>query len=145
MKLQMSSLKFDADKKLIDFIQKKADKLDTFYDNIIDGEVNMKVDNGTDQDNKVVEIKLNVPGSTLFAKEYSKSFEAAADSAVEALRRQLKKFKEKQFKEICDRMQDGIRQQFNQEIVGPQPPRVEPKKPKLVPARILKTGIGSRR
>ena len=96
MKLQMSSLKFDADQKLLDFIQKKADKLDTFYDSIIDGEVNMKIDNGTDQENKVVEIKLNVPGSSLFAKEHSTSFEAAADSAVEALRRQLKKFKEKQ-------------------------------------------------
>ncbi len=95
MKLQMSSLKFDADQKLLDFIQKKADKLDTFYDKIIDGEVSMSIEKSDVRDNKIVEIKINVPGQTLFAKEQSKSFEAAVDSAVEALRRQLKKFKEK--------------------------------------------------
>ena len=95
MKLQMSSIKFDADVKLLDFIQKKADKLETFYDKIIDCEVNMKLDNNETNENKVVEMKLNVPGSTLFARQQSKSFEAATDQAVEALRRQLKKYKEK--------------------------------------------------
>lgn len=96
MKLQMSSLKFDADVKLLDFIQKKADKLDTFYDKIIDGEVNLLIDKGDHDADKVVEVKINVPGSTLFAKEKSKSFEAATDEAIEALRRQLKKHKEKE-------------------------------------------------
>ncbi|MEQ8688835.1 MAG: ribosome-associated translation inhibitor RaiA [Imperialibacter sp.] len=95
MKLQMHSIHFDADIKLLDFIQKKTDKLNTFYDRIIDGEVFMRLEKN-DVENKVVEIKLNIPGSQLFAKEQSKSFEAATDLAVEALRRQLKKFKEKQ-------------------------------------------------
>ena len=95
MKLQMQSIHFDADNKLIDFIQKKTDKLETFYDKIIDGGVYLKLDKNEAKDNKVVEIKLNVPGNTLFAKENSSSFEAATDNAVEALRRQLKKFKEK--------------------------------------------------
>lgn len=96
MKLQVSSLKFDADTKLLDFIQKKADKLETFYDKIIDGEVNMHLENNDNRENKVFEIKLNVPGTSLFAKEQSKSFEAAADEAMEALRRQLKRHKEKE-------------------------------------------------
>jgi len=91
----MHSIHFDADIKLLDFIQKKTDKLNTFYDRIIDGEVFMRLEKN-DVENKVVEIKLNIPGSQLFAKEQSKSFEAATDLAVEALRRQLKKFKEKQ-------------------------------------------------
>ena len=95
MKLQMHSIHFDADHKLVDFIQKKADKLDTFYDRIIDGEVYMRLDKDDSNENKVIEIKLNIPGTQLFAKEKSKSFEAAADEAVEALRRQLKKYKEK--------------------------------------------------
>jgi putative sigma-54 modulation protein len=95
MKLQMHSIHFNADIKLLDFIQKKTDKLNTFYDRIIDGEVFMRLEKN-DVENKVVEIKLNIPGSQLFAKEQSKSFEAATDLAVEALRRQLKKFKEKQ-------------------------------------------------
>lgn len=95
MKLQMQSLHFDADQKLIDFIQQKANKLDTFYDRIIDGEVIMRVEQDDARENKLLEIKLNLPGNQLFAKEKSKSFEAAADAAVEALRRQLKKHKEK--------------------------------------------------
>ncbi len=92
----MHSIHFDADTKLIDFIQKKADKLETFYDKIIDGEVFMKVENNDSRENKTIEIKINIPGNQLFASEKSKSFEAAADQAVEALRRQLKKHKEKQ-------------------------------------------------
>ncbi|MEQ9300288.1 MAG: ribosome-associated translation inhibitor RaiA [Cyclobacteriaceae bacterium] len=96
MKLQMHSIRFDADTKLTDFIQKKADKLETFYDKIIDGEVYMKVENDDSRENKIIEIKLNIPGNQLFASEKSKSFEAAADQAIEALRRQLKKHKEKQ-------------------------------------------------
>lgn len=96
MKLKVSSLKFDADEKLLDFVQKKADKLDTFYDKIIDGEVNMHLEKSERKENKIVEIKVNVPGTILFAKEQSNSFEAAADEAIEALRRQLKRHKEKQ-------------------------------------------------
>jgi putative sigma-54 modulation protein len=92
----MHSIHFDADKKLTDFIQKKADKLETFYDRIIDGEVFMKVENDDSRANKIIEIKINIPGNQLFASEKSKSFEAAADQAVEALRRQIKKHKEKQ-------------------------------------------------
>lgn len=97
MKLQMSSLKFDADQKLLDLIQKKADKLDTYYDKIIDGEINMKLEKSDINENKIVEMKLNLPGSSLFAKEQSNTFEAAADEAVEAIRRQLRKHKGKQF------------------------------------------------
>ena len=95
MKLQLSSLKFDADARLVDFIQKKADKLDTFYDNIIDGQVALKIDNADNRENKVIEFKVSVPGVVLFAKEQSASFEAATDLAVESIRRQLEKFKGK--------------------------------------------------
>ena len=95
MKLQMHSIHFDADAKLVDFIQRKADKLDTFFDRIIDGEVFMRLEKNESNENKIIEIKLNIPGNQLFAKEKSRTFEAAADEAVEALRRQLKKYKEK--------------------------------------------------
>jgi putative sigma-54 modulation protein len=95
MKLQMHSIHFDADRKLTDFIQKKADKLDTYFDRIIDGEVFLRLDKNEKNENKIVEIKLNVPGKTLFAKHQSDSFEASADEVVEGLRRQIKKFKEK--------------------------------------------------
>ena len=96
MKLQMHSIHFDADQKLLDYIQKKAEKLDTFFDRIIGGEVYLRLNNdSTPLVSKVVEIKLSVPGQTLFAKEVNGTFEAAADLAVEALKIQIKKYKEK--------------------------------------------------
>ena len=95
MKLQMHSVRFNADQKLISYIQRKMDKLDTFYDRIIDGEVFMRLENDTSRENKVIEVKMNIPGEQLFARTKSKSFEAAAGEATEALRRQLKKYKDK--------------------------------------------------
>jgi len=95
MKLQMQSLQFVADRKLIDFIQKKTEKLDTYCDQIIDGEVIMKLDKNDKAENKIVEIKLNVPGRQLFAKHQAESFESATDEVVEGLRRQIKKYKQK--------------------------------------------------
>ncbi|RIJ36711.1 ribosome hibernation-promoting factor, HPF/YfiA family [Pontibacter oryzae] len=96
MKLQMHSIHFEADQQLTDFVQQRIDKLETFYDRVVEGEVFLKHNNNDGIATKTVEIKLFVPGSTLFSKEEAPSFEAAADAAVEAMRRQLKKFKEKQ-------------------------------------------------
>ena len=45
--------------------------------------------------NKITEIKIHVPGKELFAKKESKSFEESTDLCVEALRKQVKKHKEK--------------------------------------------------
>lgn len=94
MKLQVHSIHFDADRKLIAFIQKKIDKLETFYDRLVSGEVFLRLNN-EGVANKTVEIKLKVPGNLLFAKEQARSFEVATDMATEALRNQLKKFKTK--------------------------------------------------
>jgi putative sigma-54 modulation protein len=96
MKLQVHSIRFDADNKLLDFIQKRVDKLETFYDRFIDGEIFLRLDKDNQNENKIVEIKLNIPGGQLFAKERKDSFEAATDDAAESLRRQIKKHKEKQ-------------------------------------------------
>jgi putative sigma-54 modulation protein len=92
MRLQVHSIHFDADRKLIDFIQKKLDKLHTFYDRLVDGEVYLRLNN-EGVDNKTVEIKLRVPGSLLFATEKARSFEAATGLAADALQMQLRKFK----------------------------------------------------
>ena len=92
MKLQVHSIHFDADIKLIDFIQKKLNKLETFYDRLVDGEVFLRLNN-EGIENKTVEIKLRVPGNQLFAIEKARSFEAATDLAADALRIQLAKIK----------------------------------------------------
>ncbi|RAW03093.1 ribosome hibernation-promoting factor, HPF/YfiA family [Pseudochryseolinea flava] len=94
MKLQVQSIHFDADRKLIDFIQRKLDKLHTFYDRVVDGEVFLRLNN-EGIENKTVEIKLRVPGSLLFATEKARSFEEATGLAATALQMQLRKFKTK--------------------------------------------------
>jgi len=95
MKVQIQSVHFDADKSLLDFIQQRLNKLEHFYDRVTDGEVILRLNNKDGVANKTVEIKLMVPGSTLFSQEDATSFEAATDAAVEALKRQITKYKEK--------------------------------------------------
>ena len=95
MKITVQSIHFTADHKLLDFIQKKVDKLDQFTDQLISGEVYLKLENVEDEANKISEIKLMVPGVTLFAKEQCKSFEEATDLAIESLKKQITKHKDK--------------------------------------------------
>jgi len=95
MKISVQSIHFNADKKLLDFIQKKVDKLDQFYDKIISGEVYLKLENVEDEANKITEIKCLIPGSQLFVKEKCKTFEEATDLAVESLRKQIERHKQK--------------------------------------------------
>jgi putative sigma-54 modulation protein len=95
MRVKINSVHFKTDKKLDDFISEKMDKLVSLHDGIIGSEVTLRVDNTDEPNNKIAEIKLQVPGNDLFARKQSKSFEEAADTAVEALRRQLTKHKEK--------------------------------------------------
>ena len=99
MKITVQSIHFTADVKLLDFIQKKVDKLEQFHDQIINGEVYLKLENVDDEANKISEIKLSVPGGVLFAKEQCKTFEEGTDLAIESLRKQIAKHKRR--KEIA--------------------------------------------
>jgi len=96
MRVNINSVHFKADKKLLSFINEKVEKLSQIYDGVIGSEVSLKVDNNDTKENKIAEIKVIIPGKDLYAKKQSKSFEESTDIAVEALRRQLKKYKEKQ-------------------------------------------------
>lgn len=95
MKLQIQSIHFDADIKLTSFIEKKLEKLETFYDRIQSGEVFLKLQNDDEKGNKIVNIKLLVPGGDVFVQEQAASFEEATDKAYEILKRQLAKIKDK--------------------------------------------------
>ena len=72
MKIRVQSIHFNADKKLLEFIQKKVDKLDQFYDQIIGGEVYLKLENVEDEANKISEIKLMVPATSSKNTAYCK-------------------------------------------------------------------------
>jgi putative sigma-54 modulation protein len=96
MNIRIKAVKFDADSKLADFIQKKVSKLGRFFDDIITAEVFLKLENTADLENKVVEVKLDIPGSDLFARKQTRSFEESTDEVVDALKQQILKHKEKQ-------------------------------------------------
>ncbi|MFK7947071.1 MAG: ribosome-associated translation inhibitor RaiA [Saprospiraceae bacterium] len=95
MKVHTQSVHFDADMKLIEFIEQKLNKLERFFDQIIMADVILRLENNGQVRDKIAEIKLKVPGKVLIAKETEKSFEAAIDSSADALRRQLIKYKER--------------------------------------------------
>jgi putative sigma-54 modulation protein len=95
MKVKISSLHFKTDQKLDDFIENKVSKLYNFHDQITSSEVILKLDKDSNKENKVAEIKLDVPGADIYAKKQSKSFEEATDLAVDALKKQLIRHKER--------------------------------------------------
>jgi putative sigma-54 modulation protein len=95
MRVNINAVHFKADKKLLDFIKEKMDRLIQVYDGVIDGEVFLRLDNSDNRENKIAEIRVNIPGSNLYVKKQSATFEESTDNAVEALRRQLRKYKEK--------------------------------------------------
>ena len=94
MKLQIHSIHFDADKKLLQYLDKKLGKLEKFYGRVTEVDVTLKLNN-TAPDNKTVEVKVRVPGDQIFVKERANTFEAATDYATDKVKRQLKKFKDK--------------------------------------------------
>ena len=96
MNIQFHPSGFAASEQLKEFIEKKLEKLETFFDKIIDVDVYLKLESHQQIKDKTAEIKINVPCITLFSTETAKNFEASTDLAVESLRRQLKKYKEKQ-------------------------------------------------
>lgn len=95
MKINLKAVHFDADQKLVDYIEKKTAKLGQFFDRITDAQVFLKLENSGQVRDKIVELKLMVPGDILMATEMSKTFEAATDAAVDNMKRQLNKHKER--------------------------------------------------
>jgi len=95
MKVNVHAVNFNVDKKLVNFIEEKVIKLEKFYDKVVASDVFLKVENTSDKENKIVELKISVPGDEFVVKKQSKSFEEATDLAAESLERLLVKRKEK--------------------------------------------------
>ena len=95
MNIQIHSVRFDADKKLIDFVHQKLEKLTQFDEDIVNAEVYLRLDKDQERENKISEIQLELPGGPLFAKKQSKTFEEATDEAIDALKVQITKHKQK--------------------------------------------------
>ena len=95
MKVNVQAVNFNVDRKLVDFIQERMDKLEKYYDKIVSAEVFLKLENTSDKENKTSEIKIIVPGDDLKMKKTAKSFEEAVDLSVDSLERVILKRKEK--------------------------------------------------
>jgi putative sigma-54 modulation protein len=95
MNIQIHSVRFDADKKLIDFVHQKLEKLTQFDEDIVNAEVYLRLDKDQERENKISEIKLELPGGPLFAKKQNKTFEEATDEAIDAVKKQIAKHKQK--------------------------------------------------
>lgn len=95
MNVQIQAIKFDADRKLLEFVEAKMAKLDRFVERTTGADVILKLDKDNEKGNKVAVIRLEVPGDDLVAESRGKSFEEAVDDAIDALKRQIEKHKER--------------------------------------------------
>jgi putative sigma-54 modulation protein len=95
MKVNVHAVNFAVDRKLVDFIQERMEKLEKYYDKIVSFDVFLKVEKTSDKENKIVEVKVHVPGDDLMVKKQCKTFEEAIELSAESLERLLLKRKEK--------------------------------------------------
>ncbi len=97
MNVQIQTLHFDADRKLVEYVTNKLDKLKTFHDRIIKVDVYLKLDNVVHNiKDKIAEIYVHVPRHDFFVKHCSKSFEESFDNALDSVITQIKRKKQKQ-------------------------------------------------
>ncbi len=95
MNVRIESVHFKTDEKLIAYIENKLSKLDKYFDKIIDAHVILKLENSGKVKDKVIEVRLAIPGNDIFASETQKTFESATDIVTDTLKRLLIKRKEK--------------------------------------------------
>jgi putative sigma-54 modulation protein len=95
MKVDVHAVNFTVDRKLVDFVQERMDKLEKYYDRVVSADVFLKVEKTSDKENKIAEIKINVPGDDFLVKKQCKTFEEAVELSAESLERLLVKRKEK--------------------------------------------------
>lgn len=93
MNVDIQTLKFDADQKLIDFVEAKVNKMDKFEDSITSVGVILRLEKDNEHGNKVAAISIEVPGDKFVAEKQCKTFEEAVDLSIDALKKQLSKYK----------------------------------------------------
>lgn len=93
MNVQIQSVKFDAGKQLIEFIEKKLAKLDRFAENAMGADVILKLDKDNERGNKIAVVTLHIPGGDLRVEEQARTFEEAIDNSLDVMKRQIGKAK----------------------------------------------------
>ncbi len=95
MKVSVNAVNFSVDRKLVVFIQERLTKLEKYYDKVVSADVFLKVEKTSEKENKVVEVKIHVPGDDFMVKKQYRTFEEALEVSAESLERLLVKRKEK--------------------------------------------------
>ena len=93
MNVNIQTVKFDADKRLVEFVEHKMAKMDRFAERSTGADVVLKLDKDFDKGNTVATITLHMPGNDLISEQRAKTFEEAIDLAIDALKRQNEKLK----------------------------------------------------
>jgi len=95
MKISVQSVNFNISQDLVNYIEKKVNNLEKFHDHIIGAEVYLKVQSTSEKENKLVDIKIMLPGTDIVGKKQSKTFEEAVSLSADSVKKQLVKRKEK--------------------------------------------------
>lgn len=95
MKVNVQSVNFNVDQKLVNFINAKLDKLENHFDNVVSANVYLKLENTSKKENKISEILMCIKGEEIICKKKAKKFEIGVDGCVSSLERQLQKRKKK--------------------------------------------------
>ncbi|UQD54902.1 ribosome-associated translation inhibitor RaiA [Flavobacterium sp. K5-23] len=95
MMVNVHAVNLAVDKKLVEYVQERMDRLEKYYDKIVSSDVYLKVEKTSEKENKFVEVKVNVPGDDFVVKKQCKTFEEAIELSAETLERMLVKRKEK--------------------------------------------------
>jgi ribosomal subunit interface protein len=95
MKVLLNAVKFSPDEKLKVFVKEKVGKVERLLPDALQAEVNLKVEKPETNNNKIAEIRIVVRGNDLFVSKQADSFEEAVMLAIDALKTQIDKFKEK--------------------------------------------------
>ena len=95
MEVKIQSVKFDASKQLIEFVEKKMSRLERFEDSSTGVDVVLKLDKDSEKGNKVALVTLRVPGGDIVSEQRARTFEEAVDLALDALKRQIENKKDR--------------------------------------------------
>ena len=95
MKVNVHAVNLTVDRKLVGFVQERMDRLEKYYDKVVSSDVFLKVEKTSEKENKIVEIKIHVPGNEFIVKKQCKTFEEAVEHSAESIERFLIKRKEK--------------------------------------------------
>ncbi|HTJ48496.1 MAG TPA: HPF/RaiA family ribosome-associated protein [Cyclobacteriaceae bacterium] len=95
MKISIQSIDCSPRQDLLDLVNEKLEKLSHFSDRILEYKVVLRVEKADKRDNKVVEVRVVIPGNDLFVKKTSESFEESLQKSYDVLQREIKDWKEK--------------------------------------------------